>query len=118
MIFSPLSILALLSIASDATASETSAEIKRFLDNGEAAPDFATWILSVQKSISSSSMISIANAVCVQNKISKSIRPEFIEKLRNDFAGELFASEDIVSSVNSGDFCHRPCGKISRRLEG
>ena len=100
VILSPLSILALLSIASDATAGETSAEIKMFLDNGEASPDFGAWLLDIQKSFSSSKVISIANAVCIQKKISESIRPEFIEKLRNDYAGELFASEDIVSAVN------------------
>ena len=100
VILSPLSILLLLSIASDATAGETSAEIKRFLDDSEAAPDFAVWLLDIQKSISSSNAISIANAVCVQKKLSESIRPAFIEKLRKDYAGELFASEDIVSDVN------------------
>ena len=100
VILSPLSILALLSIASDATAGETSAEIKNFLDDGEAAADFAAWLIGIQKSISSSHAISIANAVCVQKRISESIRPEFIEKVRNDYAGELLASEDIVSAVN------------------
>ena len=84
MILSPLSILALLSIASDATAGKTSDEIKNFLDDGEAAPDFVAWLLGIQKSISLSHEISIANAVCVQKRISESIRPEFIEKVRND----------------------------------
>ena len=87
VILSPLSILALLSIASDATAGETSADIKNFLDDGEAAADFAAWLIGIQKSISSSHAISIANAVCVQKRISESIRPEFIEKVRNDYAG-------------------------------
>ena len=100
VIFSPLSILMLLSMASDATAGETSAEIKNFLDDGAAAPDFAAWLLGIQKRIASSHAISIANAVCVQNRISESIRPEFIEKVRNDYAGELFASEDMVAAVN------------------
>ena len=89
VILSPLSILVLLSIASDATAGETSDEIKNFLEEGEAATDFVAWILGVQKSISSIHAISIANAVCVQKRISESIRPEFIEKVRNDYAGEL-----------------------------
>ena len=89
VILSPLSILALLSIASDATAGETSAEIKNFLDDGEAAADFAAWLIGIQKSISSRHAISIANAVCVQKRISESIRPEFIEKVQNDYAGEL-----------------------------
>ena len=100
VILSPLSILALLSIASDATAGETSDEIKNFLDDGEAATDFVAWILGVQKSISSIHAISIANAVCVQKRIYESIRPGFIEKVRNDYAGELLASEDIISAVN------------------
>ncbi len=100
VIFSPLSILTILSIASDATAGETNDEIKKFLDGGEAAPDFAAWLLDIQKCISSSNAVSIANAVCVQKKISESIRSEFIEKIRKDYAGELFASEDIVSAVN------------------
>ena len=47
VILSPLSILALLSIAFDATAGETSEEIKRFLDDGEATPDFAAWLLGI-----------------------------------------------------------------------
>lgn len=100
LILSPLSILVLLSIASDATAGETSAEIRKFLNDGEAAPDFAAWLIGIQKSILSSHAMSIANVVCVQKRISESIRPEFIEKVRNDYAGELLASEDIVSSVN------------------
>lgn len=100
VILSPLSILAILSIASDATAGETNAEIRNFLNDGEAAPDFTAWLLDIQKSVSSGDAISIANAVCVQKRISGSIRPEFIEKLRKDHAGEFIASEDIVSAVN------------------
>lgn len=101
ILFSPLSILILLAIASDATTGKTCSEIQDVMTNGSVNPEFKDWLIGTQKSITGSKAFSSANAVCVQEKIAKSIKSEFVERLREAYDGELFASADIVSDVNN-----------------
>ncbi len=96
IILSPFSILSLVSVAAFSAAGKTKEEILRTFGFGEIAPV----LLELQTALTKTHRLFSANAVCVQEKYSPFIRPEYREKLKQYFKGEVFSSENIVGDVN------------------
>ena len=101
LIFSPFSILMMLAIAADATAGNTRDEIAGVLSSEMNYEETLSVLKEIQKAFAEDAAFSSANAVCVNNKIEKSIVPTYAAHIQEQFGGELFSSSDIVSDVNA-----------------
>ena len=94
---SPLSVLMLMAIASDATAGNTKVELFRLLgfpDPGEAYG-------ALQEALCAGGCLSSANAVCVRQDLAPGIREPFRELLARVYGGEIFSSADMAEDVNA-----------------
>ena len=99
IVFSPLSIVMLMAIAAiscDGTAKE---EIVNVLGADLTYEELKSVLIELQSVFSNSDSMKSSNAVCVQERIADSIKPDFVERL-SEFGGRLFASKDIVRDVN------------------
>ncbi len=112
MVFSPFSIIMLLSIVADAVSGETKREVMDILGSDLDYENYRNMISTMQgvfadeithdpgeKQHKTGSHVISANAVCVQEKIKDSITPGY-EKRLSSYGGRLFASKDIVKDVN------------------
>lgn len=100
VVMSPFSVLMLLAIAADATAGDTRDEILKALSDDLGYDDIINLICKIQSVLTKGSVLSSANAVCVQHSIEDTITPDYPSFLQAQFGGELFTSSDIVSAVN------------------
>ena len=98
VVVSPLSVLLLLGIAADAVKGDSRDEILKALD-GCSYEDFRSKLCELQSVFSASETLVSSNAVCIKEELSTTITPGYEEKLA-DYGGKLFATKDIVSSVN------------------
>lgn len=99
-LLSPLSIIMLLAIAADATLGVTKDEITKVMTNDLEFEKARVLLSEIQAVLSSTTALSIANAVCVSHKIEDKILPEYKECLQNIFDGKMFASKNIMGDVN------------------
>ena len=97
IVVSPFSVLMLLTMAADSVGGDTRKEILNAVGAGLSYEEFREMGSGMQKLFSG---IASSNAVCVQEKIAKTISTGYEAKLE-DYQGELFASGDIVNRVNS-----------------
>jgi len=101
VVFSPLSVYTLLSMAADATAGKTKREIVDDLFNG-IAPERALSALSeLLQQVEAGDEFSDANAVMINESIKCSVQPNYPDHLKELFRGELFSANDMVPAVNS-----------------
>ncbi|WP_026518628.1 serpin family protein [Butyrivibrio sp. MC2021] len=101
VVISPLSIIVLLAIASDATDGKTRKEIANVL-RGLLPYEAAMGIISlIQKELSASGELVLSNAAIVKKSIENSVNPKYKSRLETKFGGELFCTSDIVRDVNS-----------------
>ena len=91
----------MLAIAADATAGNTRDEIAGVLSSEMNYEETLSVLKEIQKAFAEDAAFSSANAVCVNNKIEKSIIPTYAAHIQEQFGGELFSSSDIVSDVNA-----------------
>ncbi len=110
VVFSPFSILMLLSIAADATDGETRQEIYNVIASdlpyekyrdmiSEMQRLFTEEVWDAENGYEKGSELVSANAVCVQKSIENSVNAEYEDHLAR-YHGILFASEDLVTDVN------------------
>ena len=113
VVFSPFSVLMLLSIAADAVDGDTRQEIFNVISSDLPYEKYRDMISELQRLFTE--IVSVndgedeyerggevvsANAVCVQKSIENSLNAEYENHLAK-YHGKLFVSEDIVADVNS-----------------
>ena len=100
-VFSPLSIITLLSIVADATAGRANQEVLAFLTAGGPDVDETCEALRmVRETIESSPDVTIANAVAVNEENREKITADFKQKLKRNYGGQLIISSDLINAVN------------------
>ena len=113
MVFSPFSIIMLLSIVADSVDGKTKQEVLDVLGSDLEYEDYRSMISMLQtvftdevthdpgkKEYKTGGNVVSSNAVCVQEKIKDSIIPGYEDRLAK-YRGKLFASKDIVRDVNA-----------------
>ena len=101
IVLSPFSILSLLCMAADSTDTATKKEIIQTICSGMDYEDFRQFIIELKNRFSNNSnALRSANALCVSEKISESIKPEYLKMLSSDYDAEMFTSENIVEEIN------------------
>lgn len=113
MVFSPFSIIMLLSIVADAVDGKTRQEVLDVLGSDLEFEDYRSMISMLQSVFTdevthdlgeneykTGGNIVSSNAVCIQEKIKKSITSGYEDRLAK-YRGRLFASKDIVKDVNA-----------------
>lgn len=63
--------------------------------------DVLELLMDLQKEMTKDDVVSLANAVMVDKKIKDSIKHEYVERFKERFSGELFASKTIIEDVNA-----------------
>lgn len=101
IVFSPMSIILLLGIVADAVQGEARDEILDVIGGDFYYEDLLTVLKKIQAEATKTGSLMSSNAVCVKESISKSIRPEYSNRLKDIFEGKLFMSADIVRDVNA-----------------
>jgi len=101
IVFSPMSIVLLLGIVADAVQGKSRDEILGVIGGGFSFEELLTVLKEIQADATESGSLVSSNAVCIKDSISKSIRPEYKNRLKDTFDGKLFASADIVHDVNA-----------------
>ena len=113
VVFSPFSVLMLLSIAADAVDGETRQEIFNVISSELPYEKYRDMISEMQRLFTEvvcvhdsedeyekGGEVVSANAVCVQKSIVNSLNADYEDHLAK-YYGRLFASEDIVADVNA-----------------
>ena len=100
IVFSPFSLVTLLSIAADATAGKTKDEIEKYLCKSINFKDFREALKGIQDTFTGTDEISTANAVIVKEDLRNTIQPLYEETLRDRFDGKLFLSKCVAEDVN------------------
>ena len=101
IVFSPLSIIMLLAIASDAADGVSREEIDRVLGTDISHEELMGLFKELQSVFSKDERLISSNAVCVKEDIKDSINQGYEDRLEEMFDGKLFSSKDIVSDVNA-----------------
>lgn len=96
IVFSPLSIYTLLAIVADAADGDARDEIMEAFFPGTAKTCFD----EKRDQLSHAKNMSMANAVYVKEKIKGTINPEYPKFLKDQYNGQLFATEDIINDLN------------------
>ncbi len=96
IVFSPLSIYSLLEIVADAAEGDARDEIIESVFSGTDKTSFD----EKREQIANAKSLSMANAVYVQEKIKGSINPEYPKLLKDQYNGQLFATENIINDLN------------------
>lgn len=100
VIFSPYSILALLTIAANASAGESREQIVKAL-GADSYESLLSDINRLQTKLAKTGQLSVANATLINASIADSIMPGYDEQLKKLFDGSLIVSKDMVSDVNA-----------------
>ena len=100
LVLSPFSILVLLCMAADSTDSKTREEVIRVFCKDQPYDDIRKTVIELSGKLSEDDVISIANALCVNETIKDSIKEEFKRQLVSNYNSEIFASKSIVDDVN------------------
>lgn len=101
IVISPYSIISLLLMAADATAGKTREEVQALICDEQA---FETIMAVMQKcaaEFSKNQSFHYANAACVKEKISPTIKSPYKTSLEEKFSGKVFSSKNMVEEVNA-----------------
>lgn len=124
LVFSPFSIISLLSIMADATCGTTKQEVAKLLYGGLQQQEFPEQLKAVREELTKkadylggwmdyedpffgkpirdmSEHFHTANAVCVRNDLWESIHPGFQKQLKETYNGVLFSSVDIKEAIKT-----------------
>lgn len=101
IVLSPMSVIMLLGIAADAVDGKTRDEIVRVLCDGSSYEDCLDVLKEIQETSASSGSLMSSNAICVKKSIVASITDGYEERLKANYDGKLFSSNDIVRDVNA-----------------
>lgn len=101
VVFSPFSIVMLLSVAADSVDGKTRQEIMDVIGVDMPYEEYLDMIAMLQNIwADESGALTSSNAVCIQEKIKDSVTADYEKRLAK-LGGKLFASRDIVSDVNN-----------------
>ena len=101
VVLSPFSILTLLCMAADSTDSKTREEVIDVVCKNQNYDEIKNSIKELIKNVSDIGTLSIANTLCVNETIKDTIKPDFKERLEEDYMAELFSSKNIIEDVNT-----------------
>lgn len=101
IVFSPMSIILLLGIVADAVQGKSRDEILRVIGGKFSYEELLGLFKEIQDDAAESGSLVSSNAVCIKDRISRSIQEEYPKRLMDTFAGKLFSSDDIVRDVNA-----------------
>lgn len=101
IVLSPMSVIMLLAIAADSVDGKTRDEIVQVLCEDSSYEDCLAVLKEIQEASAGSESLMSSNAVCVKKNIYASITEGYEERLKENFAGKLFSSDDIVKDVNA-----------------
>ncbi|SEF43138.1 serpin B [Eubacterium ruminantium] len=93
IIFSPLSIITLLGLATEATDGKTRREVVDYLSGMNCS--------DIHKTISSSDALASANAAIVRADYASTIKESFKKIIGKSFDAECISAEDIIGTVNA-----------------
>lgn len=104
VVFSPFSVLMLLSIVADSVGGETRQQVLDVIGSDLPFEEYRDMISAMQSiftdgDTTGGTFIS-SNAVCIQEKLKKSITPGYEDRI-GQYQGKLFASADMVRDVNA-----------------
>ena len=102
IVFSPFSILMLLSIAADMTSGKTHDEIVSVLSHEREYENIRDLLCEIQELISNDSAASSVNALYIKEEIAKRIDEKFINYIDNKYGCKYFESidKDFISDIN------------------
>ena len=113
VVFSPFSVLMLMSIAADAVEGDTRQEILNVIESDLQYEDYRNMVSELQRLLTEivtviskkgerkeGGEVVSANAVCVKEEIKDTINREYEERLAK-YQGRLFVSKNIVEDVNT-----------------
>lgn len=101
IVLSPMSVIMLLGIAADAVDGKTRDEIVRVLCDGSSYEDCLDVLKEIRETSASSGSLMSSNAICVKKSIVASITDGYEERLKANYDGKLFSSNNIVRDVNA-----------------
>lgn len=100
LLLSPLSIMLLLAIAAESTCGATKNEIAKALSRNLDFEQAMDLLCAIQTELLQSKMVSVGNAVAVSPKTGKLILPEYQDKLKTRFDGEIFSAENLSAAIS------------------
>ena len=101
VVFSPFSLISLLSIAADATEGRTREEIETYLCENISFREFREELKKIKDSFATSKELSAANAVIVKESLKDTIQPLYEQTVKERFDGTLFLSGQAAEDVNA-----------------
>lgn len=101
VVVSPLSVIAALCMTARATSGNTREEVLSCISDGRSLDEMISALKEIIEKTGKNGSLKNANAVGVAQQIGNSINEAFIRSLKEDFNGELFASDDLTEDVNS-----------------
>lgn len=110
VIISPISFMTLLTIAAESTSGKTKKEIEKFLSPKQKYKNFLDSLFS-SADVLSGKNFQTANAVCVNQRVSASVKSDYIDHVNSDLQGKFFSSENIIQDVNQW-VCEKTNGRI------
>ena len=100
VVFSPFSILMLLSILGDAAGGKTRKEIENVFGGKEAFEKTLKEIRKFNRELLSGRSFMSLNAVCIEGSIAAGLNSGYEDRVRRIFDGKVFSSENMVDAVN------------------
>ena len=101
IVFSPYSIISLLSMITESTAGDTKEEMMELLNGFAGYPETLRNIVSLNERFAAEDVISNANALCVRKDMKRHIKENFQKDMRDKFSAEVFSADNLVKLVNS-----------------
>ncbi len=100
LVFSPLSILILMSLLADSTEGITKEEIVKSVFRDTSDKERLEMMTGMEELLNSSECTDSANAVGVRSDLKNTIRDSYVKFLEEHYHGELFSSTDLAGDVN------------------
>lgn len=101
VVLSPFSILMLLLLAAESTGGTTRDEIVKVLGPKMSYDRFCEMMREINDAITKDPVLKNANAACVKPELGVTIHHTYIKSIKKHLSAELFASDDIISAINS-----------------
>ena len=100
IIFSPFSDIMLMAVLLDATGGNTRQEIIRALGDDGSGDMMAAGLKKMLDRFCKDGKLLSADYVFIKSELKESVNPDFEERLRENFAGRLFATQELFADVN------------------
>lgn len=101
VVYSAYSIVTLLAVAAQATSSDTRGEILKAVAKEMTYEELENALKELGGKLKENEDVISANATIVRREIEKSILPDYSERLKASFDGDLVVSQNIVKDTNA-----------------